>query len=104
MIKVKQLKDDAIVDVKVNKAYYIMAKKALYYLFTLKQKDLANREEELKSIIEKPYEELDDYGQAFQTLTRLLGEIESKAEAQDLFETKEIAEPGDDNYVEPTQD
>ena len=98
------MKEDAVIDIKVNKAYYLMVKKALFYLFNQKAADRPGREEELKNIVEKPYHELDDYGQTFQTLTRLLGEIESQATAKDLFETVEKLEPGDEGYVEPTQE
>ena len=32
-VKVKELKDDAIVDVQVNKSFYYMMKSTLFYLF-----------------------------------------------------------------------
>lgn len=104
MIKVKVLKDDAELTIKVNKSFYVMSKHALWYLFQLKADDLVKREEDLKAIMEKPYPELDDYGKAFQTLTRLLGEIEKQATQNDLFESKEVLEPDDEGYVEPKQD
>ena len=42
-IKVKEIKDDAIIDIKVNKAYYLMVKATSLYLF--KQMPEENREE-----------------------------------------------------------
>ena len=47
-IKVKELKDDAILSIKVNKSYYIMLKNSLYYLFT--QIQLTGAEETEKSL------------------------------------------------------
>ena len=32
-IKVKEMKDDALIDVKVNKTYYLMVKALSFYLF-----------------------------------------------------------------------
>jgi hypothetical protein len=103
-IKVKELKDDAIVSVKVNKSYYLMLKGALYYLFEQNDMNSKQREASLKNIMEKEFSELNDFEKTFQTITRMLGEIEKEAKANDLFIEKEISEPGEEGYVEPTQD
>jgi hypothetical protein len=103
-VKVKELKDDAIVSVKVNKTYYIMLKAALYFLFEQNDMTEQQREESLKNIMEKDYTQLNAFEQTFQTITRMLAEIEKEAAANDLFVEKDVAEPGDEDYTEPTQD
>jgi len=104
MITVKELKEDAIIDVKVNKAYYLMLKNTLFFFFQLKSNDPTNREISLKNVMEKPYSELDSYEQAFQTLSRMLAEIETVAKKENLYENKEMLEPTDEGYIAPTQD
>jgi hypothetical protein len=103
-IKVKEIKDDALIDIKVNKTYYLMLKDALYFLYS--QNNLTNeqKEQSLARIMNKEFHELDPFERAFQTITRMIGEIEKECQANDLYEEKEILEPGDEGYVEPTQD
>ena len=103
-IKVKELKDDALIDIKVNKAFYLMLKATLYYLFQDKGDNISEREESLKNIMEKDYVDLNEYERSFQTITRIIGEIEKVANDTDMYEEKEIAEPTDEGYVEPKQD
>jgi hypothetical protein len=50
------------------------------------------------------YEDLDDLQRAFFTIVLLLAEIEKTATDKNLYKEKEILEPGDEGYVEPTQD
>lgn len=102
-IKVKELKDDIILDVKVNKAYYMMLKSTLFYLFQ-QQSDEAVREESLKRIMTGKYEDMNDLERSFYTITIMLAEIEKVAKEQDAYNEKEILEPGDEGYVAPTQD
>jgi len=101
-IKVKELKEDAIVDIKVNKSYYLMAKATLFYLFNL-IKDDEEREGHLKKVMEDKYENMDDWERSFYTLTLLIADIENSAKKAELYEEKEILEPGDEGYVEPNQ-
>lgn len=101
-IKVKELKDDALVEIKVNKNYYLMTKALSYYLFQT-VKDDNEREESLKKIMSGKYEDMNDFERAFYTVTLLLAEIERTAKEQNLYIEKEILEPGDEGYVEPTQ-
>lgn len=103
-IKVKELKDDALIDIKVNKAYYMMLKASLYFLFQNSSMTDAEREESLKNITEKEYPELNEYERTFQTITRIIGEIERIATENDMYQEKEILEPTDEGYVTPTQD
>ena len=103
MIKVKELKDDAMIDVKVNKSYYLMAKAASFTI--LKSMGLENKEnpdEYFKTIMNDKYENLDDTQRAFYTVILLLAEIEKQATENNLYVEKEVLEPGDEGYVEPT--
>ena len=61
-------------------------------------------EEYFKTIMTKQYEELDDLQRAFYTIILLLAEIERKATDENLYTEREILEPGDEGYVQPTQD
>lgn len=89
---VKELKDDAIVTIQVNKAYYAMTKSVLFTLFTYLQKE-QNTEEILKNITSKSFNELStDLEKSFYTITLLLAEIENQAVKNNLFEEKEINE------------
>jgi hypothetical protein len=88
-IKVKEIKDDAIIHVPVNKAYYVMVKAVLYDLFTtLQEKGVA--EETLKNIMNKEYANLEPTEKSFYTVTLLLAEIERQASLNDLIEEKEV--------------
>jgi len=102
MIKVKELKDDAILDIKVNKSFYLMAKAAS---FTILQQITAGEkgEEGFKEISTKKYEDLDYMQRTFYTLVLVLAEIERQAKELNLYDEKEISEPGEENYKEPTQ-
>jgi hypothetical protein len=101
-VKVKELKDDAIVEVKVNKSFYLMTKALSYFLFQT-VKDDAEREESLKKIMTGKYEDMNDFERSFYTVTLLLAEIEKQAQDNKLYQEKEILEPGDEDYLEPTQ-
>jgi len=100
-IKVKELKDDIILDVKVNKAYYMMLKSTLFYLFQ-QQSDEALREESLKRIMTGKYEDMNDLERSFYTVTIMLAEIEKVAKEKDAYDEKEVLEPNDEGYVAPT--
>lgn len=102
MIKVKELKDDAMLDVKVNKSYYMMAKAASYTILKgMNIPDKENGDEYFKKIMNDKYENLDDDQRAFYTIVLLLAEIEKQATENNLFIEKEILQPGDEGYEEP---
>lgn len=103
MIKMKELKDDAVLEIKVNKAYYNMLKAALLYVFNLEE-DPVKRQESIKNSMSKEYGDLTDYERTFRTITLAIAEIENVAKKEDLFETLEIKEPNDEGYEEPNQD
>lgn len=101
-VKVKELNDDLIVDVKVNKSFYMMVKGLSYYIFKNLPKDTI--EEDIKAVMTKPYNELNELQQHFYATTLLLAEIERQAVSNNMFTEKEVLEPGDEGYVAPTQD
>jgi hypothetical protein len=101
-IKVKELKDDAIVAVQANKAYYLMMKNVLMYLYQKIPQDTA--EGYINDIMHKEYKDLDELQRAFHTVTLFLAEVERLAKEQNLYEEKEVLEPGDEGYVAPSQD
>jgi hypothetical protein len=98
-IKVKEIKTDALIDVKVNKSYYNMVKGLSYYLFThIKEED---KDKYVKETLQKEYPDMDDFQKAFYTVALLLAEIEKQAIANNMYDEKEILQPGDEGYVEP---
>lgn len=101
-IKVKELKDDAVLDIKVNKNYYLMVKALSYYLFT--QINQNSKEDYLKQIMESKYEDMDDLQRSFYTVTLLIAEIEKTAKDNNLYNEKEVLQPGDEGYVAPKLD
>lgn len=102
-IKVKELKDDAIIEIAVNKNYYLMAKAASYTI--IQSLNIEEKGDEyLKETITKSYEDLDPIQRAFYTIVLLLSEIEKTATDKNLYIEKEVLEPGDEGYVEPKLD
>ena len=100
-IKVKEIKDDAIIQVTVNKSYYLMVKAVSFYLFTKVESE--DKDTYLKDLMTKEYKDLDQLQQSIYTLILLLAEIEKQATENNLFIEKEISEPGDPDYIEPKQ-
>lgn len=102
-VKVKELKKDSIIEVKVNDNFYKMLKHVIFYLFN-QVPDPVKREESLKKIMEGKYEEMNDHERSFYTISVLIAEIERVAKEQTLYEEKDILQPGDEGYVAPTQE
>lgn len=101
-VKVKELKDDILVDIKVNKSYYLMLKQTLHFLFQI-VKDENARANKIKKVTEGNYAEMDAYERSFYTISLAIAEIERQVKEAELYTEKEILEPGDEGYVEPTQ-
>ena len=102
MIKVKELKDDALLDIKVNKSYYMMAKAASFTILKgMNIPEKENGDEYFKKIMNEKYENLDENQRAFYTVVLLLAEIEKQATENNLFIEKEVLQPGDEGYEEP---
>ena len=102
-VKVKEIKDSALIDIKVNKNFYLMSKDALYTIF----KHLLNNEsdkENLQNILTKQFNDLSEFERAFYTITLLVSEIEKQVQDNpELYNEREVPEPGDPDYVEPKQ-
>ena len=98
-LKVKELKDDSVIEVKVNKTYYLMLKTILLNL--VNNLIVEDKNAYMNEAIAKEYKDLDDTQRTFYTITLLIAEIEKVALANDLFIEKEILEPGDEGYVAP---
>lgn len=101
-IKVKEMKDDVVLEIKVNKNYYLMVKGLSFFLFNQIKAD--DKEAYIKQIMTDQYKDLDDLQKSFYTVALLLAEIEKNAIDKNLFDEKEILEPGDEGYVAPTPD
>jgi trehalose/maltose hydrolase-like predicted phosphorylase len=99
-VTVKEIKDDAIVSVEMNKSFYFMLKSALFYLFkTSPEPEEKEREKVLAGLMKKEYKDMTHWEQSFYTLTLLLAEIEKQATENNLFTEVEVDLPGD-----PSQD
>lgn len=59
-------------------------------------------EDYVKDMMTKKYEELDNDQRTFYTIVLILAEIERQATEHKQYIEKEILEPGDKGYVEPT--
>lgn len=101
-VKIKELKDDALVSIKINKNYYYMLKGTLFYLFKNIPED-SNKEDILQKIMKSEYNEMTEFEQCFYTIMIALTEIERVATEENLYDEKEVLEPGDEGYTPPTQ-
>ena len=91
--KIKEMKDDAILDIKVNKSFYLMSKAALMtLLMDIKDESEKDFQKFIKSIVSKEYKDMNDKEKAFYTLTLLVGEIEKQASETKSFIEKEMSE------------
>ena len=101
-IKVKEIQDDAIVSIKVNKSFYMMTNALSFQLY---QQIGATKDPEtyLKDIMTKAYADLDELQRSFYTVALLLAEIENQIKAENLYTEKEVLEAGDEGYVAPTE-
>jgi hypothetical protein len=94
-VKVKELKDDAIIEVKVNKNFYLMLKAAMFYIFK-QETDDAKKEELIKKVISAdPNPQYTEQESAFKTLMLILAEIERVAIKDDKMVEREIPTPTD---------
>jgi len=89
--KVKELKDDAIMHIDVNKTFYMMVKSALITSFKdINSSPKGNAENFIKNLTSKSYADLNDKERTFYTLTLLIGEIEKQALENNMFIEKDI--------------
>ena len=87
------IKDDAVIDIQVNKTYYMMVKALSLQLFL--NVGVEDKDQYLKDLLNKEYKDLDDNQRSLYTIILLLAEIETQATKQDLFEEKEINDPSE---------
>ena len=89
--RVKELKDDAIVDIQINKTFYQMCKASLFVIFKELFVDSSNPDEFIKNLLAKNYTDMTDQERMFYTFTLLIGEVEKQAKDKDLFIDKELS-------------
>jgi hypothetical protein len=97
------MKDNTILEIKVNKNYYLMARALSFNLVQIMQEKNPD-DDYLKDVMTKPYEELDDLQRSFYTIALLLAEMENQAKLTDNYTEKEILLPEDEGYVAPSVD
>lgn len=93
MAIIKEIKDDAVIDIQVNKTYYMMVKALSLQLFI--NADVEDKDQYLKDLLSKEYKDLDDHQRSLYTVILLLAEIETQATKQNLYEEKEINDPSE---------
>lgn len=103
-IKIKKLKDDAIVKIEISKNFYDLIKASLFYIFTLEKDELKKEEILKKAINQEIHTPLNEYELTFKTLIHIIAEIERVATIEGMFTEEEILEPADQGYVEPKLD
>ena len=102
-VNVKEMKNDVILEIKVNKNYYLMARALSFNLVQIMQEKNPD-DSYLKDVMTKPYEELDDLQRSFYTIALLLAEMENQAKLTDNYTEKEILLPEDEGYIAPSAD
>ena len=73
-----------------NKSFYLMSTAVSFYLFTTDEAE--DKDQYLKDLMNKEYQELDDLQRSIYTVILLLAEIERQATETNQFEEKEITE------------
>jgi len=86
-VKVKEIKEDAIISIQVNRHFYLMVKSLSHYLVS--QMGIEDPQK-LKDMMGKKFEELSDTEKGFYTTALLLAEIETQANSQGMLVENEI--------------
>jgi hypothetical protein len=102
-VTVKEMQDDAVVKIPVNKSFYMMMKAVSFHLFKYIGQD-KNPDEYLKETLTKEYQDLDELQRSFYTVALFLAQVEIQVKNENLFNEKEILEPTDEGYTPPTED
>lgn len=93
--KLKELKDDALIDVQVNKSYYFMVKLELFNAVETMINEKPEEAKNIETIITRKYEELSTLEKTIYTLSLFVAEIERVALEKNLFveiDPKDITE------------
>jgi hypothetical protein len=88
MATIKEIKDDALINIQVNKSFYLMIKALSFFLF--KNVEAEDKDAYLKQLLEKSYKDLDEHQKSIYPIILLLAEIETQAKATDQFIEKEL--------------
>ena len=101
-VKVREIKNDAIIDIKLNKNFYLMLKATMLYIFK-QEPDHEKYESLIKKVMspEAENEPHTEHEAAFKTMLLLLAEIERQATENNLFDIKEVEIEGEDNKTNP---
>ena len=104
-VTVKELQDDHLVSIKISGFFYKRVKSMLFRQLNKLDPEIV-KEFLNPQASEKSPEFYNSNPEAFdiQTLFILLSEIENASLEQKQFNEKEILEPGDEGYVEPTSE
>ena len=98
----KEIADDALINIKVNKSYYNMVKNlgfTLYKLMSKEDSEIFNKAMTDKENFKMPdYNELSEHQQNFYTVMLLLAEIEKEAIKNNLIKTTEVLMPEDEGF------
>lgn len=100
-IKVKEIQDDAIIEIKVNKNFYLMLKGAMFYIFK-QETDNQKKEAMVKKVLDQDMTDFTELEAAFKTLTLIVAEIERVASDQNKMVEKEVDIP--EPPKDPTQE
>lgn len=85
MVNLKELKDDALINVLVNKSYYFMVKLELFKAVENIVNTAPEEAKELEKILQKKYEDLTSNQKTIFTLSLMIAEIERVANKENLF-------------------
>ena len=102
-VKIREIKDDALITITLNKNFYLMLKSVMFYIFK-QEPDQEKYEGLIKKVMSSDAENEPhtEHEAAFKTMLILLAEIERMAGEQDSFDIKEIPVEGDEGYVVPS--
>jgi len=88
MKKIKEIKDNALINISVNKTFYLMVKSLSFYLF--KSVEVEDKDAYLKELLTKEFKELNELQRSIYTTILLIVEIEKNAQETDQMEEKDI--------------
>jgi hypothetical protein len=90
MEKLKELKDDALVNVIVNKTYYYMVKSELFKSVEKLINQSPELAKDLENILKKDFAKLSEEEKTIYTLSLLVAEIERVAEKEKLYKEYDV--------------
>jgi adenosine deaminase len=88
MDTIKEIKEDALINIQVNKSFYLMIKALSFFLF--KKIEADDKDTYLKQLLEKSYKDLDEQQKSLYPIILLLAEIETQAKVSNQFIEKKL--------------